>query len=109
MRVHNEPRFPYSEANANGIPPHFPQPPVRPWVDGPRRPALVCYCDVIPSDPILRTLATGFFLSCFQPLAAMPKPLLEHIRGTISSVQNQSERLLKYTSTDVRTFLQRGG
>ncbi|APD47272.1 MULTISPECIES: UPF0182 family protein [Synechococcaceae] len=91
--------YPYSEANANGI--RYFRNPVKAVVDAHDGRLWLYVSD--PSDPILRTWQRAF-PELFQPLAAMPKPLLEHIRVPISQFKIQSERLLKYHVTDVRTF-----
>jgi uncharacterized membrane protein (UPF0182 family) len=91
--------YPYSEANANGI--RYFRNPVKAVVDAHDGRLWLYVSD--PSDPILRTWQRAF-PELFRPLAAMPLPLLQHIRVPISQFEIQSERLLRYHVTDVRTF-----
>ena len=91
--------YPYSEANPGGI--RYFRNPVKVVVDAHDGRLWLYVSD--PSDPILRTWQRAF-PELFQPLAAMPKPLLKHIRVPISQFAIQSERLLRYHVTDVRTF-----
>jgi uncharacterized protein len=91
--------YPYSEANANGI--RYFRNPVKAVVDAHDGRLWLYVSD--PSDPILRTWQRAF-PELFRPLAAMPVPLLQHIRVPISQFEIQSERLLRYHVTDVRTF-----
>ena len=94
--------YPYSEANANGI--RYFRNPVKAVVDAHDGRVWLYVSDA--SDPILRTWQR-VFPELFRPLAAMPKPLLKHIRVPISQFSIQSERLLRYHVTDVRTFYNR--
>jgi uncharacterized membrane protein (UPF0182 family) len=91
--------YPYSEANPGGI--RYFRNPVKVVVDAHDGRLWLYVSD--PSDPILRTWQRAF-PELFQQLAAMPKPLLKHIRVPISQFAIQSERLLRYHVTDVRTF-----
>ena len=91
--------YPYSEANANGI--RYFRNPVKAVVDAHDGRLWLYVSD--PSDPLLRTWQRAF-PELFRPLAAMPRPLLQHIRVPISQFAIQSERLLRYHVTDVRTF-----
>jgi uncharacterized membrane protein (UPF0182 family) len=52
---------------------------------------------------VLRTWQRGF-PELFRPLIEMPAPLLSHIRVPLSQFAIQTERLLRYHVTDVRTF-----
>jgi uncharacterized membrane protein (UPF0182 family) len=54
-------------------------------------------------DPVLRTWRKAF-PELFAPLSAMPPELLRHIRVPQRQFSIQSERLLRYHVTDVRTF-----
>jgi hypothetical protein len=56
-----------------------------------------------PADPLLATWRRAF-PELFQPLSAMPAALLRHIRVPQSQFNIQTERLLRYHVTDVRTF-----
>jgi uncharacterized membrane protein (UPF0182 family) len=94
--------YPYSEANANGI--RYFRNPVKAVVDAHDGRVWLYVSDA--SDPILRTWQR-VFPELFRPLEAMPKPLLKHIRVPISQFSIQSERLLRYHVTDVRTFYNR--
>ncbi|MCT0199675.1 UPF0182 family protein [Synechococcus sp. CS-1325] len=91
--------YPYSEANASGI--RYLRNPVKAVVDAHDGRLWLYVSD--PSDPILRTWQRAF-PELFRPIAAMPKPLLQHIRVPLSQFAIQSERLLRYHVTDVRTF-----
>ena len=94
--------YPYSEAHANGI--RYFRNPVKAVVDAHDGRVWLYVSDA--SDPILRTWQR-VFPELFRPLEAMPKPLLKHIRVPISQFSIQSERLLRYHVTDVRTFYNR--
>ncbi|MCX5931956.1 MAG: UPF0182 family protein, partial [Cyanobacteria bacterium] len=91
--------YPYSDANSSGI--RYFRNPVKAVVDAHDGRLWLYVSD--PSDPILRTWQRAF-PELFQPLEAMPKALLSHIRVPISQFTIQSERLLRYHVTDVRTF-----
>jgi len=91
--------YPYSEANPSGI--RYFRNPVKAVVDAHDGRLWLYVSD--PSDPIRRTWQRAF-PELFRPLAAMPRPLLKHIRVPISQFKIQSERLLRYHVTDVRTF-----
>ena len=91
--------YPYSEANPSGI--RYFRNPVKVVVDAYHGRVWLYVND--PSDPVLRTWRRAF-PELFQPLSAMPKPLLAHIQVPQSQFQVQAERLLRYHVTDVRTF-----
>ena len=91
--------YPYSEANPTGI--RYFRNPVKVVVDAYHGRVWLYVSD--PSDPVLRTWRRAF-PELFQPLSAMPKPLLAHIQVPQSQFQVQAERLLRYHVTDVRTF-----
>ncbi len=91
--------YPYSDPNADGI--RYFRNPVKAVVDAYDGRLWIYVSD--PSDPILRTWRRAF-PELFRPLSAMPVPLLNHIRVPNSQFAIQSERLLRYHVTDVRTF-----
>ncbi|MCC5899312.1 MAG: UPF0182 family protein [Phormidium sp. BM_Day4_Bin.17] len=57
-------------------------------------------------DPIIQSYQQ-IFPDLFQPFAAMPPPLREHIRYPIDLFEVQSERLLTYNMTDTQVFYNR--
>lgn len=91
--------YPYSDANASGI--RYFRNPVKAVVDAHDGRLWLYVSD--PTDPVLRTWQRAF-PELFQPLSAMPPSLLSHIRVPLSQFAIQSERLLRYHVTDVRTF-----
>ncbi len=91
--------YPYSDANPSGI--RYFRNPVKAVVDA-HDGRLWLYVND-PSDPILRTWQRAF-PELFKPLEAMPQALLSHIRVPLTQFTIQSERLLRYHVTDVRTF-----
>ena len=91
--------YPYSDPNPDGI--RYFRNPVKVVVDA-HDGRLWLYV-VDPSDPILRSWQRAF-PELFRPLAEMPPALLRHIRVPKSQFRIQSERLLRYHVTDVRTF-----
>ncbi|MFS6825836.1 UPF0182 family protein [Cyanobium sp. ATX-6F1] len=95
----NSRSYPYSDANAKGI--RYFRNPVKAVVDA-HDGRLWLYVND-PSDPVLRTWQRAF-PELFRPLQEMPAALLSHIRVPLSQFAIQSERLLRYHVTDVRTF-----
>jgi len=91
--------YPYSDPNPNGL--RYFRNPVKAVVDA-HDGRLWLYVTET-NDPVLQTWIKAF-PELFQPLEAMPKSLLQHIRVPQSQFDIQSERLLKYHVTDVRTF-----
>jgi uncharacterized membrane protein (UPF0182 family) len=91
--------YPYSDANAKGI--RYFRNPVKAVVDA-HDGRLWLYVND-PTDPVLRTWQRAF-PELFRPLQEMPAALLSHIRVPLSQFAIQSERLLRYHVTDVRTF-----
>jgi len=95
----NSRSYPYSDPNPQGI--RYFRNPVKAVVDA-HDGRLWLYVND-PSDPVLRTWQRAF-PELFRPLSAMPEALLRHIRVPKSQFTIQSERLLRYHVTDVRTF-----
>jgi len=91
--------YPYSDANAEGI--RYFRNPVKAVVDA--QDGRLWFYVSDPSDPVLRTWQRAF-PELFHPLTDMPSALLAHIRVPNSQFKIQSERLLRYHVTDVRTF-----
>jgi uncharacterized membrane protein (UPF0182 family) len=91
--------YPYSDPNPNGL--RYFRNPVKAVVDA-HDGRLWLYVTET-NDPVLQTWIKAF-PELFQPLEAMPKSLLQHIRVPQSQFDIQSERLLRYHVTDVRTF-----
>ncbi|MFM9110620.1 MAG: UPF0182 family protein [Prochlorococcaceae cyanobacterium] len=91
--------YPYSDPNPAGI--RWFRNPVKAVVDAYDGRLWLYVSD--PSDPVLRTWRRAF-PELFKPLQAMPRALLDHIRVPESQFTIQSERLLRYHVTDVRTF-----
>ena len=95
----NSRSYPYSDPNPQGL--RYFRNPVKAVVDAHDGRLWLYVSD--PSDPVLRTWQRAF-PELFRPLRAMPEALLRHIRVPQSQFQIQSERLLRYHVTDVRTF-----
>ena len=91
--------YPYSDANAKGM--RYFRNPVKAVVDAHDGRLWLYVYD--PTDPVLRTWQRAF-PELFRPLLEMPPALLSHIRVPLSQFAIQSERLLRYHVTDVRTF-----
>ena len=91
--------YPYSDPNPRGL--RYFRNPVKAVVDAHDGRLWLYVSD--PNDPLLQTWIKAF-PELFQPLASMPKSLLQHIRVPQSQFNIQSERLLRYHVTDVRTF-----
>ncbi|MFM9048016.1 MAG: UPF0182 family protein [Cyanobium sp.] len=91
--------YPYSDPNPKGL--RYFRNPVKAVVDA-HDGRLWLYVTE-KNDPVLRTWIKAF-PELFQPLEAMPKSLQQHIRVPQSQFDIQSERLLRYHVTDVRTF-----
>ena len=95
----NSRSYPYSDPNPAGL--RYFRNPVKAVVDAHDGRVHLYVSD--PSDPILRTWQRAF-PELFRPMRAMPQALLRHIRVPISQFNIQTERLLRYHVTDVRTF-----
>jgi uncharacterized membrane protein (UPF0182 family) len=91
--------YPYSDPNPQGL--RYFRNPVKAVVDAHDGRLWLYVSDQ--EDPILKTWVKAF-PELFQPLDAMPQALLRHIRVPQSQFDIQSERLLRYHVTDVRTF-----
>lgn len=91
--------YPYSDPNPKGL--RYFRNPVKAVVDA-HDGRLWLYVSE-KDDPVLKTWIRAF-PELFQPIEAMPKTLLQHIRVPQSQFDIQSERLLRYHVTDVRTF-----
>jgi uncharacterized membrane protein (UPF0182 family) len=91
--------YPYSDPNPQGL--RYFRNPVKAVVDAHDGRLWLYVSDR--DDPILKTWIKAF-PELFQPLEAMPEGLLRHIRVPQSQFDIQSERLLRYHVTDVRTF-----
>jgi uncharacterized membrane protein (UPF0182 family) len=91
--------YPYSDANPAGL--RYFRNPVKAVVDAHDGRLWLYVSDA--SDPVLRTWIRAF-PELFRPLSSMPRNLLSHIRVPKSQFDIQSERLLRYHVTDVRTF-----
>jgi len=91
--------YPYSDPNPAGL--RYFRNPVKAVVDAHDGRLWLYVSDA--SDPLLRTWRRAF-PELFQPIEAMPQPLLRHIRVPVSQFNIQTERLLRYHVTDVRTF-----
>ncbi|MFM9088700.1 MAG: UPF0182 family protein [Cyanobium sp.] len=91
--------YPYSDPNPKGL--RYFRNPVKAVVDA-HDGRLWLYVTE-KNDPVLRTWIKAF-PELFQPLEEMPKSLQQHIRVPQSQFDIQSERLLRYHVTDVRTF-----
>lgn len=91
--------YPYSDANPQGL--RYFRNPVKAVVDAHDGRLWLYVSDQ--DDPLLKTWIKAF-PELFQPLAQMPKALLQHIRVPEGQFNIQSERLLRYHVTDVRTF-----
>ncbi len=95
----NSRSYPYSDPNPQGL--RYFRNPVKAVVDA--HDGRLWFYVSDPSDPVLRTWQRAF-PELFKPLSAMPPALLRHIRVPQSQFNIQSERLLRYHVTDVRTF-----
>ena len=95
----NSRSYPYSDPNPAGL--RYFRNPVKAVVDAHDGRVWLYVSD--PADPVLRTWQRAF-PELFRPMEAMPKALLRHIRVPISQFNIQTERLLRYHVTDVRTF-----
>lgn len=95
----NSRSYPYSDPNPQGL--RYFRNPVKAVVDA--HDGRLWFYVSDPSDPVLRTWQRAF-PELFKPLSAMPPALLRHIRVPQSQFTIQSERLLRYHVTDVRTF-----
>jgi len=91
--------YPYSDPNPQGL--RYFRNPVKAVVDAHDGRLWLYVSDR--EDPILKTWIKAF-PELFQPLETMPEGLLRHIRVPQSQFDIQSERLLRYHVTDVRTF-----
>ena len=91
--------YPYSDANPQGL--RYFRNPVKAVVDAHDGRLWLYVSDG--EDPLLQTWIKAF-PELFQPLSAMPKALLQHIRVPQSQFDIQSERLLRYHVTNVSTF-----
>ncbi|MEI8249533.1 MAG: UPF0182 family protein [Synechococcus sp. ELA057] len=91
--------YPYSDPNPAGL--RYFRNPVKAVVDAHDGRLWLYVSD--PTDPLLRTWQRAF-PELFLPLQEMPQPLLRHIRVPVSQFNIQTERLLRYHVTDVRTF-----
>ncbi len=91
--------YPYSDPNPQGL--RYFRNPVKAVVDAHDGRLWLYVSDR--EDPILKTWIKAF-PELFQPLESMPEGLLKHIRVPQSQFDIQSERLLRYHVTDVRTF-----
>ncbi len=91
--------YPYSDPNPAGL--RYFRNPVKAVVDVHDGRLWLYVNDA--SDPVLRTWVRAF-PELFRPLSDMPLALLSHIRVPKSQFDIQSERLLRYHVTDVRTF-----
>jgi uncharacterized membrane protein (UPF0182 family) len=91
--------YPYSDPNPQGL--RYFRNPVKAVVDAHDGRLWLYVADR--DDPILKTWIKAF-PELFQPLEAMPTGLLNHIRVPQRQFDIQSERLLRYHVTDVRTF-----
>ena len=91
--------YPYSDPNPRGL--RYFRNPVKAVVDAHDGRLWLYVSD--PADPVLRTWRKAF-PELFAPLSAMPSELLRHIRVPQRQFSIQSERLLRYHVTDVRTF-----
>ncbi|MEB3165258.1 MAG: UPF0182 family protein [Cyanobacteriota bacterium] len=91
--------YPYSDPNPQGL--RYFRNPVKAVVDAHDGQVWLYVSDH--TDPVLRTWQRAF-PELFRPLASMPQELLRHIRVPQSQFTIQSERLLRYHVTDVRTF-----
>jgi uncharacterized membrane protein (UPF0182 family) len=91
--------YPYSDPNPAGL--RYFRNPVKAVVDAHDGRLMLYVSD--PSDPVLRTWQRAF-PELFEPLSAMPEALLRHIRVPLSQFSIQTERLLRYHVSDVRTF-----
>lgn len=91
--------YPYSDPNPKGL--RYFRNPVKAVVDAHDGRLWLYVSD--PEDPVLRTWRKAF-PELFAPLSAMPPELLRHIRVPQRQFSIQSERLLRYHVTDVRTF-----
>jgi len=91
--------YPYSDPNPAGL--RYFRNPVKAVVDAHDGRLMLYVSD--PSDPVLRTWQRAF-PELFEPLSAMPQALLRHIRVPLSQFSIQTERLLRYHVSDVRTF-----
>jgi uncharacterized membrane protein (UPF0182 family) len=91
--------YPYSDPNPQGL--RYFRNPVKAVVDAHDGRLWLYVSDQ--DDPVLKTWIKAF-PELFQPIAAMPKSLLKHIRVPKSQFDIQSERLLRFHVTDVRTF-----
>ncbi|KEF42689.1 MAG: hypothetical protein ER33_03890 [Cyanobium sp. CACIAM 14] len=91
--------YPYSDPNPSGL--RYFRNPVKVVVDAHDGRLWLYVNDA--GDPVLRTWIRAF-PELFQPLASMPRVLQSHIRVPKGQFDIQSERLLRYHVTDVRTF-----
>jgi uncharacterized membrane protein (UPF0182 family) len=91
--------YPYSDPNPQGL--RYFRNPVKAVVDAHDGRLWLYVSDR--DDPVLKTWIKAF-PELFQPIESMPKTLLQHIRVPQSQFNIQSERLLRYHVTDVRTF-----
>jgi uncharacterized membrane protein (UPF0182 family) len=91
--------YPYSDPNPQGL--RYFRNPVKAVVDAHDGRLWLYVSDQ--DDPILKTWIKAF-PELFQPIDEMPQGLLRHIRVPQRQFDIQSERLLRYHVTDVRTF-----
>ena len=91
--------YPYSDPNPAGL--RYFRNPVKAVVDAHDGRLWLYVSD--PADPLLRTWRRAF-PELFLPLAQMPPELLRHIKVPTRQFTIQTERLLRYHVTNVRTF-----
>ena len=91
--------YPYSDPNPQGL--RYFRNPVKAVVDAHSGRIWLYVSD--PTDPVLQTWRRAF-PELFLPLSRMPEALVRHIRVPVSQFNIQTERLLRYHVTDVRTF-----
>ena len=91
--------YPYSDPNPGGL--RYFRNPVKAVVDAHDGRLWLYVSD--PADPLLRTWRRAF-PELFLPLAQMPPELLRHIKVPTRQFTIQTERLLRYHVTNVRTF-----
>ena len=91
--------YPYSDPNPQGL--RYFRNPIKAVVDA--HDGRLWFYVSDREDPLLKTWIKAF-PELFQPIEAMPKALQQHIRVPQGQFDIQSERLLRYHVTDVRTF-----
>ncbi len=91
--------YPYSDPNPQGL--RYFRNPIKAVVDA--HDGRLWFYVSDGEDPLLKTWMKAF-PELFQPIEAMPKALQQHIRVPQGQFDIQSERLLRYHVTDVRTF-----